>query len=136
MPGSAGIVERQRVAPLRQGRKDANIHCIRNQCPGEAKTMRAMLTYSIPVARGNQAAKDGSIDKTIKALNEMLNPEAAYFSLFEGKRGGMLFFDLAESAKVVEIAELLFANLDAEVEIIPVMNAEDLRKGITAARSS
>jgi hypothetical protein len=42
----------------------------------------------------------------------------------------MLFFDLAEPSQMVEIAEPLFSQLNADVEFIPVMNAEDLRKGL------
>jgi hypothetical protein len=41
----------------------------------------------------------------------------------------MMFFDLAEPSQIVEIAEPLFSNLNAEVEIVPVMNGDDLRKG-------
>jgi hypothetical protein len=59
-----------------------------------------------------------------------LKPEAAYFGPSNGKRGGMMFFDLAEPSQIVEIAEPLVSNLNAEVEIAPVMNGDDLRKGI------
>jgi hypothetical protein len=42
----------------------------------------------------------------------------------------MIFFDMAESSKIVEICEELFSSLDAEVEFIPVMNADELGKGL------
>ena len=58
-----------------------------------------------------------------------LKPEAAYFAPFEGKRGGMIFFDLADPSQIVEVVEPLFLNLNAETELIPVMNGDDLRKG-------
>jgi hypothetical protein len=45
----------------------------------------------------------------------------------------MMFFDLAEASQIVEIAEPLFANLNAAIEIVPVMNGDDLRKGIAKA---
>jgi hypothetical protein len=62
-----------------------------------------------------------------------LKPEAAYFGPMNGKRSGMMFFDLAELSQIVEVVEPLFLNLDAEVEIVPVMNGDDLRKGLTKA---
>ena len=62
-----------------------------------------------------------------------LKPEAAYFAPLDGKRSGMLFFDIAEPSQIVEVVEPLFLNLDAAVEIVPVMNAEDLRKGLAKA---
>jgi hypothetical protein len=98
--------------------------------------MRMMLRFLLPVEKGNQAFKDGSLGKTLETIINKLKPEAAYFGPSEGKRCGMLFFDLAEPSQIVEVAEPLFLNLDAAVEIVPVMNADDLRKGIakTAAK--
>jgi hypothetical protein len=95
--------------------------------------MRVMLRFTLPVEKGNQAFKDGSLGKTLESLMKELKPEAAYFGPHNGKRSGMMFFDLAEPSKIVEVAETLFANLNAEVEIVPVMNGDDLRKGIAKA---
>jgi hypothetical protein len=95
--------------------------------------MRMMLKCTVPVEKGNETFKDGSLGKTIEALMNKLKPEAAYFCPMHGKRTGMLFFDLAEPSQIVETVEPLFSNLDAEVEILPVMNADDLRKGIAKA---
>lgn len=95
--------------------------------------MRVMLRFTLPVERGNQAFQDGSLGKMIESILTKLKPEAAYFGPSNGKRGGMLFFDLAESSQIVEVAEPLFSTLNAEVEIIPVMNGDDLRKGIKQA---
>jgi hypothetical protein len=85
--------------------------------------MRMMLRFTAPVETSNQAIKDGSLKKTLESLMAKLKPEAAYFGPLEGKRAAMIFFDMAESSKIVEICEELFLNLDAEVEFIPVMNA-------------
>jgi len=97
--------------------------------------MRTMLKFTVPVEKGNEAVKEDSFGKTMQALMNELKPEAAYFGAFEGKRGAMLFFDLAEPSKIVEILEPLSLNLNAAVEILPVMSGEDLRKGIAAARN-
>jgi len=95
--------------------------------------MRMMLKFTLPVEKGNAAFKDGSLGKTLEATMAKIKPEAAYFGPSDGKRCGMMFFDLAEASQVVEIVEPLFANLNAAVEIIPVMTAEDLRKGFSKA---
>jgi hypothetical protein len=95
--------------------------------------MRAMLKFVLPVEKGNQAIKDGSLGKTLESIINRLKPEAAYFTPLDGQRGGMMFFDLAEPSQIVEVVEPLFLNLNAEVEIVPVMNGDDLRKGLAKA---
>ena len=95
--------------------------------------MRMMLRFTLPVEKGNQAFNDGSLARTMESVMTRLKPEAAYFAPLDGKRSGMLFFDIAEPSQIVEIVEPLFLNLDAAVEIVPVMNAEDLRKGLAKA---
>ncbi len=92
--------------------------------------MRTMLKFTLPVEKGNQAFKDGSLGKTLESIIAKLKPEAAYFGPSDGKHSGMMFFDLAEPSQIVEIVEALFSNLNAAIEIVPVMNLDDLRKGI------
>lgn len=96
--------------------------------------MRMMLRFSLPVEKGNQTFKDGSLAKTIQSIMSELKPEAAYFgTIADGNRGGMIFFDLSEPSQIIEIAEPLFLNLNATVEFVPVMNADDLQKGLAKA---
>jgi hypothetical protein len=85
------------------------------------------------VEKGNQAFIDGSLGKTMESVMSKLKPEAAYFTTLNGKRGGMLFLDLAEPSQVVEAVEPFFLNLNAAVDIVPVMNGDDLRKGLAKA---
>jgi hypothetical protein len=97
--------------------------------------MRIMLRFTLPVEKGNQAFKDGSLGKTLESLMNKFKPEAAYFTPMDGKRAGMMFFDIAEPSQIVEAVEPLFANLNASVDIVPVMNGDDLRKGLGKASS-
>ncbi|HZP78459.1 MAG TPA: hypothetical protein VFB45_20100 [Pseudolabrys sp.] len=92
-----------------------------------------MLKFVLPVEKSNHAFDDGSLGKTIEAVMNKLKPEAAYFAPIDGKRGGMMFVDLAEPSQIVEAVEPLFHNLNAAVEVIPVMNADELRKGLSKA---
>lgn len=94
--------------------------------------MRTMLTWAVPVERGNQAIEDGSLAATVEELLERLEPEAAYFRAIDGERGGMVVFDMDDPAQIPQIAEPLFLKLDASVEFTPVMNADDLRRALSS----
>lgn len=95
--------------------------------------MRLMLRFTIPVERGNETAKDGTLGAAIDALIEQTNPEAAYFTLEAGERAGMIFFEVDDQARLTEINEPFFAATDAAIEIVPVLNADDLRRGLPKA---
>ena len=92
--------------------------------------MRMMLKFKLPVEKGNAAIHDGSLGRTMEAIMSKLKPEAAYFAPTDGRRGGMIFFDLAEPSQIVEAVEPFFLGLNAETELVPVMNGDDLRKGL------
>ena len=92
--------------------------------------MRMMMRWTVPVEKGNEAVADGSLGKTVAALLEALKPEAAYFWPEDGERSGMVVFDMADSSQIPQIAESLFTNLEAAVQFMPVMNADDLKKGL------
>ncbi len=92
--------------------------------------MRMMLKFTLPVEKGNAAINDGSLGRTMELIMSKLKPEAAYFTPMDGKRGGVIFFDLAEPSQIPEVVEPLFMNLNAATELTPVMNADDLRKGL------
>ncbi len=92
--------------------------------------MRMMLRWTVPVERGNQAIKDGTLAQTIQALLEELKPEAAYFWPENGDRAGMMVFDMADPTQIPQIAEPLFMNVDAAVVLLPVMNADDLQPAL------
>jgi len=93
-------------------------------------TMRMMLKFTLPVESSNAKITDGSLGQTMESILSKLKPEAAYFTPLEGKRGGMVFFDMADPSQIVESVEPFFLSLNATTELVPVMNAEDLRKGL------
>ena len=92
--------------------------------------MRMMLRWTVPVERGNEAIRDGSLAGTLQSLMAELEPEAAYFWPENGERAGMIIFDMADTTQIPQIAEPLFLNLDAAVEFLPVMNADDLKTAL------
>jgi hypothetical protein len=94
--------------------------------------MRTLLKMSFPVDAGNQAIKDGSMQKAIQTLTETLRPEASYYYPENGKRTALYVFDMKDSSQIPQIAEPLFMSLKAEIQFFPVMNAADLKSGLEA----
>ena len=94
--------------------------------------MRVLLKAQVDAETGNQAIQDGPLRAVIGKISETVTPEAAYFGPQEGKRTVMLFFELDDSSLIPRVTEPLFAELNAELEILPVMNQEELMKGLAA----
>ena len=92
--------------------------------------MRMMLRWTVPVERGNETIRDGSMARILGTMMEELKPEAAYFWPEGGERGGMMVFDLTDPSEVRQIAEPLFLNLHAAGEFLPVMNPDDLKSAL------
>ena len=92
--------------------------------------MRMMLRWTVPVEKGNAMIEDGSMGTSIEAVMAKTKPEAAYFLAERGKLAGSVFFDLKEPADIPRIAEILFRGGNADVEFVPVMNADDLKKAL------
>ena len=98
--------------------------------------MRMMLRVLMPVEAGNAAIKDGSLPRAIAALVERLKPEAAYFFPDEGKRSALYVFDMQHASEIPPLVEPLFLGMNAEIRLTPVMNFDDLQKGLTEAMKS
>ena len=95
--------------------------------------MRTLIKVSIPVESGNRAVKDNAIGKIMGAFTQEHRPECSYFYPEHGKRTALFVIDLKDSAQIPQIVEPFFLQLDASVEVTPVMNGEDLQKGLQQA---
>ena len=98
--------------------------------------MRMMLKILIPTETGNHAIKDGSLHKIFETTMSKIRPEAAYFVAERGQRCAMMFFDMNHASDIPGIAEPLFAGLNARIQLLPAMNAEDLKKGLDLAKQA
>lgn len=95
--------------------------------------MRMLLKVSIPVADGNRTIRDGSLPAIMEKAIAQLRPEAAYFTVENGNRTAFIFFDLHDVTIIPSIAEPLFMGFNAQIDLTPVMNADDMRAGLKAA---
>ncbi len=93
--------------------------------------MRIMAKVEIPVESGNQGIKGGVLPKVIQQFAERWKPEAMYFTTFGGLRTAFFVFDMPDSSAIPIVAEPFFMELNANVQFAPVMNGDDLQKGLS-----
>jgi hypothetical protein len=95
--------------------------------------MRMLLKVQMDTEASNKMAADGSMQKVMQAMFDQLKPEAAYFSPEDGHRSAYIVFDMQDPSQMPVITEPLFQGPHAKVSFSPVMNFEDLQKGLEAA---
>src|SRR5215217_5866043 len=95
---------------------------------GKVGLMRFMITCRIPVQKGNELVKNGTLGPTVQSIMEDLQPKAAYFVDVDGARGAQIVVDMEEASQIPPLVEPLMLALGAEIEVHPVMVLEDLGK--------
>ncbi|MGW7297314.1 MULTISPECIES: DUF3303 family protein [unclassified Streptomyces] len=98
--------------------------------------MRMMMKVTVDIDKGNEAVRGGRMPEIMKGALEALKPEAAYFGPEGGQRTCWMVLDLQDSSQLPPTAEPFFEELNAKVEFTPVMNAEDLQKGLSQLRGA
>ncbi|MCG8966063.1 DUF3303 family protein [Streptomyces sp. CL12-4] len=93
--------------------------------------MRVMLKATLDTEKANEAIGSGKLSELISRTMDHLKPEAAYFAPLGGKRTVIMVFDMQDSSELPPTGEPFFRELNAEIEVSPVMNAEDLQKGLS-----
>ncbi len=96
--------------------------------------MRTMVRFKFAPEGGNEVIRSGKIDKVFQGIMEYLKPEAAYFYLEGGQRGGLMVFDMTDASQVAEVVERFSFGLNANIELMPVMNGDDLHKGLSSVQ--
>jgi hypothetical protein len=95
--------------------------------------MRTLLKFQMDVEAANRSIRDGSWADAMDRVMQGLQPEAAYFTAMDGKRTGLIVFDLKEPSQIPVIAEPIFMAVNASIELSPVMTLEDVRAGLQEA---
>lgn len=96
--------------------------------------MRMLLKASMDTEKTNEAIRSGKMPQLIQEMMEQLKPEAAYFTVEGGVRTAYVVFDMQDSSQMPATGERFFLDMNAALDFTPVMNAEDLRKGLSEIR--
>jgi hypothetical protein len=92
--------------------------------------MRMMMKVKLDAEAGSRGIQDGSLPQAMQETLGQLKPEAAYFGPEGGVRTAFIVFDLADPSQLPAVSEPLFRLGKGTVEMFPVMNQEDLQKGL------
>ncbi|MFD5554801.1 MULTISPECIES: hypothetical protein [unclassified Streptomyces] len=92
--------------------------------------MRVMLRATLDTEKTNELRRNGKLSEMIQQTMDELKPEAAYFLPMGGRRTCLMVLDMADSSDLVPLGEPFLTDLGAEVEVLPIMNAEDLQRGL------
>lgn len=93
--------------------------------------MRVMVRMKIPTETGNEAIRSGKMAKVVSQIMADLKPEAAYFYVEGEGRTAIAVVELKDASEIAGIVEKCSLGMGAHVEMFPVMNAEDLQKGLS-----
>jgi hypothetical protein len=93
--------------------------------------MRLMLRFTIPVEKGNEAVADGTIGPAIEKLLADTEAKDAYFTMLDGVRTGIIFFEETDQANLTKYNEPMFSALNAAIDIVPVLTLDDLKRGLS-----
>ncbi|MXM64852.1 hypothetical protein GR925_15710 [Streptomyces sp. HUCO-GS316] len=93
--------------------------------------MRVLLKASFDTEKSNELIRSGKMPGLIEGALERIKPEAAYFTTDHGERTCYMVFDMQDSSQMPVIGEPFFMEGNAEVYFTPVMDAQELRTGLS-----
>ena len=89
-----------------------------------------MMKLQLDTEAASRAIADGSLPQLMQETLEKLQPEAAYFGPEDGVRTAFIVFDLEDPSQLPPISEPLFSKVKARIQMFPVMDRQDLQKGL------
>ncbi len=92
--------------------------------------MRMMMKVQMDTEAGSKAIADGSMPQLMQEMMERLQPESAYFGPDDGVRTAFIVFDVQDPSQIPSISEPMFSKVKANLRMFPVMDREDLQKGL------
>jgi NMD protein affecting ribosome stability and mRNA decay len=94
--------------------------------------MRFLFRVIFDTEAGNRTSSDPNFIKNIQGFMDKTRAEAAYFTVVNGDRNAIFIIDM-QSVDMMPVVATPFFQMGAKVEFFPVMNLEDLNKGLSAA---
>jgi hypothetical protein len=91
------------------------------------------VRVTVPTEAGNEAIRTGALGRTIEAFAEATQPHSIVFGAEDGRRTMYAVIDLADTADLPRLFEPMFMELGAEIRYVPVMDGEQLKRGLAAA---
>jgi hypothetical protein len=92
--------------------------------------MRFLIRTRIPTEPGNKMVQDPDFLKKLEDYINRVKPEASYFMPIEGQRSAAFIVNAESNDQLPAMVEPLFQWMGANVDVIPVMNFDDLKKGL------
>ncbi len=96
--------------------------------------MRFLIRTRIPTEAGNKIIQDPTFMKNLEDYMNKVKPEATYFMPIGGHRSAAFIVNIESNDQVPAIVEPLFQWMGANLDVIPVMNFDDLKKGVLGNR--
>jgi hypothetical protein len=96
--------------------------------------MRFLVRARIPTEAGNKTVQDPDFLKKLEEYMNKVKPEAAYFMPQGGERSAAFIANIESNDQIPSLVEPLFQWMGANVEVFPVMNFDDLKKGLSKGR--
>lgn len=90
--------------------------------------MKMLLTVDFPLEPFNSLVRSGKAGEIIGRILAAINPETAYFTEQDGKRGGIFVVDVLTPSDVPSFAEPFFLIFQANCRFRILMSPEDLQK--------
>jgi hypothetical protein len=96
--------------------------------------MRVLIRARVPTEAGNKMVQDPNFMKKLEEYMNKVKPEAAYFLPIDSHRTAVFIVNMQSNDQIIALGEPLFQWMGANVDVIPVMNFDDLKKGISENR--
>ena len=96
--------------------------------------MRFLVRARIPTEVGNKVVQDPNFLKKLEEYMNKVKPEAVYFLPQGGERSCAFIVNVESNDQIPSLVEPLFQWMGANVEVFPVMNFDDLKKGLSQNR--
>lgn len=91
--------------------------------------MKFLIHMHVPTETGNKIVQDDRGMKNVEEYLNLIKAEAAYFFVSNGERNAIFIVNMDSVDMLPSLAEPLFQKFNAKVDIYPVMNHDELKKG-------